>query len=150
MRARPAVVDTNVVVEGLLTKNSASPTARILDGMLAGAFPFILSPALLTEYRVVLLRPAIARRHRRSADDIDVLLTGITLQAIVRETAPAGDPHSAAPDAGDQHLWDLLAASPGAILVTGDDALLRRAPPLASALSPAGFVEILDLALGTR
>jgi uncharacterized protein len=99
---------------------------------------------------VVLLRPAIARRHRRSADDIDVLLTGITLQAIVRETAPAGDPHPAAPDAGDQHLWDLLAASPGAILVTGDDALLRRAPPLASALSPAGFVELLDLPLGRR
>jgi hypothetical protein len=49
MIQRLAVVDTNVVVEGLLTKDPAAPTARILDGMLAGSFPFILSVVLLAE-----------------------------------------------------------------------------------------------------
>ena len=44
---RPAViVDTNVVVAGLLTAQEASPVARILDGMLAAAFPFVVSEAL--------------------------------------------------------------------------------------------------------
>lgn len=48
---RPAViVETNVVVAGLLTGNAASPVARILDGMLSAAFPFVVSEALLAEY----------------------------------------------------------------------------------------------------
>ena len=56
--SRPAViVDTNVVVAGLLTKHEASPDARILDGMLGAAFPFVVSEALLAEYRTVLVRP---------------------------------------------------------------------------------------------
>ena len=37
------IIDTNVVVAGLLTANEASPVARILDGMLAAAFPFVVS-----------------------------------------------------------------------------------------------------------
>jgi uncharacterized protein len=47
------VIDTNVVVVGLLTSHPDSPVARILDGMLAAAFAFVLSEALLAEYRVV-------------------------------------------------------------------------------------------------
>ena len=51
---QPAViVDTNVIVAGLLTANAASPVARILDAMLAAAFPYVLSEALLDEYRGV-------------------------------------------------------------------------------------------------
>ena len=46
--SRPAViVDTNVVVAGLLTGDATSPVARILDGMLAATFPFVVSEALL-------------------------------------------------------------------------------------------------------
>src|SRR5690606_2425361 len=51
---QPVIVDTNVVVAGLLTGNDASPVARVLDGMLAGSFPFVVSEALLAEYRTVL------------------------------------------------------------------------------------------------
>ena len=47
MKFAAAVIDTNVVVAGLLTENTRSPTARILDGMCKGAFPFLLSTALL-------------------------------------------------------------------------------------------------------
>jgi len=61
MRAEPAVIDTNVVVSGLLTSLAASPTVRILDGMLVGAFRFLLSVELLAEYRAVLLRQKIRR-----------------------------------------------------------------------------------------
>jgi hypothetical protein len=43
------IVDTNVVVAGLLTANDSSPVASILDGMLAAAFPFVMSEALLAE-----------------------------------------------------------------------------------------------------
>jgi len=63
MTSRPAVIDTNVVVSGLITKDARAPTARIVDGMLRGRFPFLLSNLTLREYREVLLRPAIRRKH---------------------------------------------------------------------------------------
>jgi hypothetical protein len=47
MKSAPAVIDTNVVVSGVLTENPASPTVRILDGMLAGRFRFLLSVDLV-------------------------------------------------------------------------------------------------------
>lgn len=47
MKYAAAVIDTNVVVAGLLTKDSDSPTEKILDGMLLAAFPFLLSTALI-------------------------------------------------------------------------------------------------------
>ncbi len=140
MNVPAAVVDTNVVVAGLLTSDVDSPTARILDGMLEARFPFLLSVALLAEYREVLLRPRIHQRHRLSEGEIDSILTAIALNGVVRDPQGVGAP---APQRGDAHLWELLASQPGSVLVTGDKALFREAPKAASVLSPAGFVERL-------
>ena len=63
MSRQAVIVDTNVVVAGLLTGNATSPVARILDGMLGAAFPFVVSEALLAEYRAVLVRPALRKLH---------------------------------------------------------------------------------------
>ena len=46
----PVIVDTNVVVAGLITGNETSPVALILNGMLSGKLLYLLSPALLEEY----------------------------------------------------------------------------------------------------
>ena len=46
MSRQAVIVDTHVVVAGLLTGNPTSSVARILDGMLAAAFPFVVSEAL--------------------------------------------------------------------------------------------------------
>jgi len=58
-----AVVDTNVVVSGLLTAEVTAPTHRILNAMLDERINFLLSIALLAEYREVMLRPRIQKRH---------------------------------------------------------------------------------------
>ncbi len=69
---RPVViVDTNVVVAGLLTGHEASPVARILDGMLAVAFPFVVSEALLAEYRTVLVRPKLRKLHGLTVAEVE-------------------------------------------------------------------------------
>jgi len=60
---RDFIIDTNVLVAGLLTSHADSPVARILDGRLAAAFSFVLSEVLLTEYRSVLLRPHLCPLH---------------------------------------------------------------------------------------
>lgn len=137
MSRRAVVVDTNVVVAGLLTGNAASPVARILDGMLTAAFPFVVSEALLAEYRAVFVRPQIRKLHRLTVAEVDRILTDIAQRAIVL-TPVAGDP---APEPGDQLLWDLLAARADLVLVTGDKLLLRNAGIKRRVLSPRAFVD---------
>lgn len=137
MSRQAVIVDTNVVVAGLLTGNAASPVARILDGMLAAAFPFVVSEVLLAEYRTVLVRSGLRKLHGLTVTEVETLLTDIAQHAIV--LAPgAGSP---APDAGDQLLWDLLAAKPDLLLVTGDKALQRDAAMRSRVLSPQAFAD---------
>jgi len=135
-----AVIDTNVVVAGLITADAASPTASILDGMRRGAFPFLLSDQLLAEYREVLLRPKIRKLHGLNANEVDQVLTEIATHAIIREPAP----RTGAPDAKDNHLWSLLLDQPGSVLVTGDLALGRKPPPGSEVLAPREFVSSLS------
>ena len=132
----PSIVDTNVVVSGLLTADAASPVARVLDGMLAAAFPFVLSDALVAEYRSVLRRPMLRKAHGLSFDDLDVILVDLAQHGIVLAPARAAP----APDPGDQHLWDLLAAREDLVLVTGDRLLQQNRVMRRRIFSPAAFV----------
>ena len=133
----PIIVDTNVVVAGLLTARADSPVARVLDGMLAATFPFVISDALLAEYRTVLRRPSLRKAHGLTQDEHDSILVELAQRAIVVAPVHA----TPAPDPGDQHLWELLAAREDLLLVTGD-AKLQRDPATGSRiLAPAAFVE---------
>lgn len=136
MIRQAVIVDTSLVVAGLLTGHATSPVARILDGMLVAAFPFVVSEALLAEYRAVLVRPALRKLHGLAVAEVEALLTDIALHAIVLVPG-VGSP---APEAGDQLLWDLLGARPDLLLVTGDKALQRDAAMQARVLSPQAFI----------
>ena len=135
----PAVIDTNIVVSGLITADADSPAASILDRMLKGEIPYLLSEELLSEYAAVLCRPNIARLHQLGDAGIDTLLADIVANAVWREPASL----EVAPDAGDNHLWRLLAAEYGSILVTGDKLLLRNPPANRSVISPRNYVNRL-------
>ena len=133
----PWVIHTSVVVRGLLTADGDAPTARILDAMVAGRILFLLSVALLAEYRDGLLRPRIRERHGLDEPEIDPVLTEITAGGRVRESGGASD---SSPDPGDQHLWDLLAAQPDTVRVTGDRTLLAASSATVTVLAPWAFV----------
>ncbi len=79
-----AVIDTNVIVSGLIGGERASPTAVILDAMLGGRFTYLFSLDLLADYREVLLRSAIRRRHGLSDAEVEVVLTEIALVGTAR------------------------------------------------------------------
>ena len=136
------IIDTNVIVAGLLTANDASPVVRILDGMLAATFPFVLSEALLAEYRAVLLRPRLCRLHGLVEAEIDTLLANLARHAIV--LAPDSAAADVAPDPGDQFLWNLLAARADLVLVTGDKRLLQNQPQPQRVIAPADFAARLQ------
>jgi uncharacterized protein len=134
---RPAViVDTNLIVAGLLAAHEASPVARILDGMLAAEFPFVVSEALLAEYRTVLVRPNLRKLHGLTVAEVEAILTDLAQHAIV--LAPVAGPP--AHDPGDQLLWELLAAKADLVLVTGDKLLLRDSGMQGYLISPQAFV----------
>lgn len=132
------IIDTNVLVAGLLTSHADSPVACILNGMLGAAFPFVLSEALLAEYRAVLVRPRLAKLHGLSEAEIEVILVDIARHAIV--LAPVRTVATPlAPDPGDQFLWDLLASRPDLVLVTGDKLLLQDEAMQPRVISPQTF-----------
>jgi len=132
------VVDTNILVAGLISGQPDSPTSQIVDAMLDGRVIYLLSPELLQEYRLVLLRPRLMPLHGLNEEEIDQLLTEITANAIWREALTEVDEH--APDPGDEHLWKLLATETSAALITGDQLLLEQPPSHSSVLTPASYV----------
>ena len=131
------VVDTNVVVAGLLAASPSSPVALILDAMLAGTLVYLLSPPLLAEYRSVLLRPKPTRRHGLTESEVDAVLAELAANAMWRE--PGGGP--SAPDPGDDHLWALLHAHAGSTLITGDRALLEAPIATGSVIGPGAWAD---------
>lgn len=132
------VVDTSVLVAGLLTPDPESPPARILDGMLAGKVRFVLCVELLAEYRTVLLRERIRSRHGLAVAEVDALLEALATDAVVVDIAGRNE---TAPAPGDHFLWRLLASRPGAGTITGDSALLEQPPPRTRVLSPRAWLD---------
>jgi len=145
------VVDTDVVVSGVLSFGRASTTSLVLAAMLDGRVPFVITANLLAEYRLVLLRPIVAERHACASADIDRLLAELTMAAYLRQP-----PHGDAPDVddpppasppGDEHVIRLLAHEPRAALVSGDQALLDAVRGWREALTPAELAGLLGLSL---
>ena len=131
----PVVVDTNVLIGGLPTANGPGTLAPILAGMLDGSIAFLVSDALLSEYRAVLLRPSLLARLRLQPADVLSLVERLAGCGIAMQPVPAPP----APDPGDQLLWELLAACPAARLLTRDRLLLRKGRMRRLVLLPEAF-----------
>jgi len=134
---RLAVIDTNVVVSGVLTGSGDSPSRRIVLEMLRGRLRFVLSEPLLSEYRRVLLRPKIVERHGLAVEDVDRFLTGLVVNATMREPSIAPEPGPAV--RGDEHLVALLRGAPESVLVTGDKRLAETVETWCRVATPAEF-----------
>ena len=140
MSCQAVIVDTNVVVAGLLTVHDASPgladLARILDGMLAAAFPLVVSESLLAECHAVLVRPGMRRLHGLTVAEGEAPLTDTAQHVIALAPVAA----MSTPDSGDQLLLELPATRAVLLLLTGDIALQRNAGMQARVVSPQSFV----------
>ncbi len=137
------VIDTNVVVAGLITAQTDAPVAVTLEGMLNAASPLVLSPALLAEYPEVLLRPKLRKLHGLIEEQVDVVLTELARHAIVL-SAPSQSGSVPSPDTGDQFLWNLLALRSDLLLVSWRKILLLGAAMQPRAISPLALVTRLQ------
>ncbi len=135
------IIDTNVVIAGLPTANGAGPFAVILNGMLHADFGFVVSDALLAEYRDVLSRPKLRARLRLDEAQVESMVTTLARQAIAVEPVPA----QRAPDPDDQFLWELLAARADLQLVTRDKLLLGSSKMRGRVIPPEVFAERISV-----
>jgi uncharacterized protein len=136
------VIDTNVIAAALMTNDASSATAQVLHLARSGAVRALLSSDLVGEYREVLMRRRLVRRHKRSKEEINALLGELAEHSVLVE--PPDSP-AEGPDPDDAHLWRLLSTDTSAILITGDHALQRGRPMWARVMSPREWIDSVSL-----
>jgi predicted nucleic acid-binding protein len=104
-----AVVDTNVVFEGLTTQGGAA--GLVVDAWLARLFTAHVSTALAYEYSAVLARKLAATRWRALSRVLNALLERAEYTPIYYSWRPSS------PDPADEHIID-CAMNAGAPVVT--------------------------------
>lgn len=128
-----AVIDTNVVFEGLTKQGGAC--GLIIDAWRAGLIGACVTNALAYEYEDVLARKLSARRWNQ----IQPVLKGLLGQAEFVTIYFSWRPSS--PDPGDEHLID-CAMNAGAPVVTSNKRDLAQAQKALGlkVMTPAEFV----------
>jgi putative PIN family toxin of toxin-antitoxin system len=104
------VIDTNVVVSGLLNPHGAS--ARGLDAVLDGRVKLVYDARILAEYRDVLRRA----RLKLAPDKITAFLNGLQSQMIVMPSPLA----AAGPDVDDIVFVEVALATGDKTIVIGN------------------------------
>ncbi len=130
-----AVLDPNVIISALLSPKGAP--AETLRAWIGGAFELIVSPLLLAELARALAYPKL--RKRIAADQASLVIAWLQNSASVVKD-PRDPPSVRSPDPGDDYLI-ALAEAEQAVLVSGDDHLLR----LSKSLPIYGVVRFLEV-----
>ena len=106
------VLDTNVVVSGLMTP--AGVSAAVLARVRAGDLLVVLDARILAEYREVLARPRLAV----PVDDAQAFVEYLERSAVAFENAPRAA--FELPDPDDQPFLDVAIAAGAAAIATGN------------------------------
>ena len=134
-----AVLDTNVLISGLISQPS-SPPARLLTAWTERRFSVVTSAALLAEFQAVTLRPHI--RTRLHASHLQELWRTIREGAMV--VTPASGVPAWTNDPADNVLFSTALAGDAGYVVTGDGKLLELGTVEAvKVVSPRTFVSTL-------
>ena len=131
------VVDTNVIVASLLTRNHDSATARVMDAVYSRRIIPLVNAAILAEYSDVLFRPHL-KLDSSKCEFIVSLMTDIGLHL---------DPVQSSvtlPDEADRVFYEVALAGPAGDtkLVTGN---LRHYPVEPIVVTPAQFCDIVGI-----
>ena len=131
-----AVIDTNVIISVLLTKNRESATYRVIQAVLDGRITPLYHPNILAEYKEVAHRPKFHIHEK----DIDVILEAIETFGIEVYPSPTGETIS---DMDDLIFYEVAMEKrkDDAYLVTGN---ARHFPAKKFIVTPAEMMKIVD------
>ncbi|MBO7464581.1 MAG: putative toxin-antitoxin system toxin component, PIN family [Bacteroidales bacterium] len=132
MKRYYAVIDTNVVVSALLSKNIQSPTVVLLNLIVDGKIIPVYNEEILDEYRDVLIR----KKFQFDAEKIEAALNAIRAGVCVERTV--SDWHF--PDEDDAVFYEVAMSVEDAYLVTGN---IRHFPKVSKVVTPAEMIKIV-------
>lgn len=129
------IIDTNIILTGLMSDDPGSLCSKILLKMTEGGLPYLLSDSLLDEYR----RKADHEKIRTRIGLTDEELLEVMDQ--VRKQGTMVTPHSygLSPDPADNHVWDILLDREDAILLTYDKRLIKSPPEGRVVITPGDY-----------
>ena len=131
-----AVIDTNVIVSALLSRNSHSSTTIVYEAILDGLLIPVYNDEILNEYLDVLSRKKFPFA-KEDIQNIELLLRHI---GIKMDRTKADD--EIFPDQKDVVFYEVALSKEDAYLVTGN---IKHFPKKPFIVTPAEMVEILGL-----
>lgn len=128
------VIDTNVIVSALITKNPNAATTRVLELALMGEIVPLYNQNILDEYLEVLTR----KKFKLKEDSIQYIIKTITINSIdTLRTSFLED----MPDEDDRVFYELSLSEPDSLLITGNSKHFPRTPRV---VSPSEFLRIIE------
>lgn len=128
-----AVVDTNVIVSGMITSNSASPTAKVLDCLSEKHITPLYCEEILQEYESVLGR----EKFKFPKEKIEKFLKMMKSDGIVSNRIPSKE---FIPDPKDIVFYEVALSKEDSFLVTGN---IKHFPKVDMVVTPAEMMEII-------
>ena len=128
-----AVIDTNVIVSALLTKNFHAATFQVIGAVLTGDIIPLYNNEIFSEYSEVLRRDKFNLR----GETVEKLLSKIELFGV--EVMPVKTEEILV-DADDTIFYETVSAFNNAYLITGNK---KHFPDVDFVVSPAEMMEIL-------
>lgn len=131
-----AVIDTNVLVSALLSRQQDSATVQVIERMISGDIVPVFSIEILNEYREVLNR----KKFKFAPDMIQYLLSAVEKFGILVEPSATG---VILPDMKDQPFYEVVMEKrdDDAYLVTGN---LKHFPAEPFIVTARQMLDILD------
>lgn len=128
-----AVVDTNVFVSALWTKNEQSATFRVAKLLQQGKFKALYNEEILAEYQEVLSRP----KFNFPKEAIATIIAYVKEYGIHSDRVPYNEKM---PDEDDRVFYEVALSKEDAYLITGNQ---KHFPVTPIVVTPAEMLEIL-------
>ena len=129
-----AVIDTNVLVSALLTRNSDSPVVKVINAIRENEVIPLFDESILAEYAEVLRR----ERFGFEESKIEELLSTMKTRGLNCERKPISE---ILPDPDDVVFYEVAMSRENAYLVTGN---LKHFPKNGRIVSPADMMQIIE------
>ena len=129
-----AVIDTNVLVSSMLTKNKKAATARLVEVLIDNKIRPVYNKDILDEYNEVLKR----KEFNFNTEAVESLIETIQINGLYTERTPTDEPVI---DPKDVVFYEVALSKKGAYLVTGN---LRHFPKKPIVVTPAEMIQILE------
>lgn len=129
-----AVIDTNVIVSALISKNIDSNPGKVFRAIVQERIVPLYNDEILEEYRCVLSRP----KFHLAPDLIETVLKAIIVDGLNLDRVPATGIDF--PDPKDIVFYEIAISKENAYLVTGN---IKHFPVRSFIVTPAEMVEIL-------